>query len=37
MAASVPDLIDEPGQPTHEARERVLPPFRDRLLTPAAS
>ena len=29
------DLIDEPGQPTHEARERVLQLFRDRLLTPA--
>ena len=25
------DLIDEPGQPTHEARERVLQLFRDRL------
>lgn len=29
------DLIDEPGQPTYEARERVLQLFRDRLLTPA--
>ena len=25
------DLIDEPGEPTHEARERVLRLFRDRL------
>lgn len=29
------DLIDEPGEPTHEARERVLALFRERLLTPA--
>lgn len=29
------DLIDEPGQPTYEARERVLQLFRDRLLAPA--
>lgn len=30
------DLIDEPGQPTYEARERVLALFRERLL-PAPS
>ena len=29
------DLIDEPGEPTYEARERVLQLFRDRLQAPA--
>ena len=29
------DLIDEPGEPTYEARERVLQLFRDRLQVPA--
>lgn len=29
------DLIDEPGQPTYEARERVVQLFRDTLLTAA--
>lgn len=29
------DLIDEPGEPTYQARERVLALFRDRLLEPA--
>ncbi len=29
------DLVDEPGEPTYEARERVLQLFRDRLKVPA--
>lgn len=28
------DLVDEPGEPTHEARERVLELFEDSLLAP---
>ena len=29
------DLLDEPGQPTHEALEQVLQFLRDRLLAPS--
>lgn len=30
------DLVDEPGEPTHEARERVIELFRERLLVAAS-
>ena len=31
------DLVDRPGHPTHEALERVLARFRERLLTAHAN